>query len=112
MKAKEIEKLIRRYVPAKTFLGSNREKFKAELQELHQIGIQRQVKNNVDLGDVSVSVADTRQAFSDYYISEGCSCCQNEKEHNKAENKLAELLTPDKYDDDSGFDWYKYATQR
>lgn len=52
MRAKEIEKLIRRYIPAKTLLGSNREKFIAELQELHQIGIQEQVKNNGVLADV------------------------------------------------------------
>lgn len=62
--------------------------------------------------DVSVSVADVRQAFADYYKSEGCSCCRDTNNHNKAENKLAELLNPDAYDDGSGFDWYKYATQR
>lgn len=48
MKSKEIEKLIRRYVPAGALLGSNRAKFKAELQELHQIGLQQQVKNSAD----------------------------------------------------------------
>lgn len=39
MKAKEIEKLLRRYVPTGTLLGNNRTKLKAELQELHQQGI-------------------------------------------------------------------------
>ncbi len=39
MKAKEIEKLIRRYIPAGALLGTNRKKFIAELQELHQKGI-------------------------------------------------------------------------
>lgn len=41
MKAKEIDKLIRTYVPAKILIGSNRAKFIAELQELHQQGIEK-----------------------------------------------------------------------
>lgn len=61
--------------------------------------------------DVSVSVADVRQAFADYYKSEGCTCCQDTEIHDKAEEKLAELLHPDQYDDESGFNWYKYATE-
>lgn len=55
MKAKEIEKLIRRYVPARTLLGSNREKFIAELQELHQVGIQEQLNQGETLPIDSVS---------------------------------------------------------
>lgn len=69
-------------------------------------------ENNLFIPDVSVSVAEVRQAFADYYKSEGCSCCQDTKAHEKAEQKLAELLQPDQYDDESGFDWYKYATER
>ena len=64
------------------------------------------------LQNVSVSVADVRQAFADYFKSEGCSCCRDTDNHDKAEAKLAELLKPDAYDDGSGFNWYKYATER
>lgn len=58
--------------------------------------------------DISVSVAEVRQAFADYYRSEGCTCCEDTEAHSKAEQKLAELLQPDRYDD--GFNWIKYAT--
>lgn len=51
-----------------------------------------------------------RQAFADYYKSEGCSCCRDGENHRKAESRLADLLKPDKYEDGSGFDWYKYAS--
>jgi|DEB0MinimDraft_6_1074348.scaffolds.fasta_scaffold249036_2 hypothetical protein len=62
--------------------------------------------------NISGLLADIRQAFADYYSSEGCGCCRNNEAHDKAEAKLAELLKPDKYEDGSGFDWLKYATER
>ena len=52
-----------------------------------------------------------RKAVADYMWSEGCSCCQKVKPHEKAEARLAELLKPDAYDDGSGWDWYKYKTE-
>jgi len=55
-------------------------------------------------------LAEIRQAFADYYISEGCSCCRDESKHNEAEKRLAELLKPDMYEDGSGFNWYLYAS--
>ena len=51
-----------------------------------------------------------RQAFADYYKSEGCSCCRNESKHDEAEKRLAELLKPDMYENGSGFNWYLYAS--
>lgn len=51
-----------------------------------------------------------RQAFADYYISEGCACCRNEGMHTKAEKRLAELLKPDEYEDGSGYNWELYAS--
>ena len=61
--------------------------------------------------DVSGSVLEKiRQAFADYYKSEGCSCCRNESKHDEAEKKLAELLKPDMYEDGSGYNWYLYAS--
>jgi len=33
-----------------------------------------------------------RQAFADYYASEGCSCCQDIEPHEKASLRLGELL--------------------
>ena len=70
-----------------------------------------EVVKNLTVPNISVSVAEVRQAFADYYKSEGCTCCEDTEAHNKAEEKLAELLQPDQYDDESGFNWYKYATE-
>ena len=33
---------------------------------------------------INLSLADIRQAFADYYKSEGCSCCQDIEAHDKA----------------------------
>lgn len=52
-----------------------------------------------------------QKAVADYMWSEGCSCCQNVKAHEKAEARLAELLKPDAYEDGSGWDWGKYKTE-
>ncbi len=52
-----------------------------------------------------------RQAFADYRKSEGCSCCQNIKEHEKSEKELAELLSADTYEDGSGYNWRIYESK-
>lgn len=52
-----------------------------------------------------------RKAVADYKWSEGCSCCQNVKAHEKADARLAELLKPDAYEDGSGWNWSKYKTE-
>lgn len=63
-------------------------------------------------GDKKMSeVEQIRQAFADYIISEGCSCCRDTKVHEKAEKRLAKLLKPDAYEDGSGWDWSKYSTK-
>lgn len=95
---------------------SARQQLQAECKQWI-IAIQKEFPENVEkeqfaIPDFSVSVAEVRQAFADYYKSEGCSCCQNTEAHGKAEQKLAELLQPDQYDYESGFNWYKYATER
>lgn len=54
--------------------------------------------------------ADLRQAIADYMASEGCSCCQGGS-HDDDEAKLAKLLNVPRYDDDSGFDFYRYKTE-
>lgn len=71
-----------------------------------------EVVKSCSMPDVSVSVAEVRRAFADYYQSEGCGCCQDTEAHDQAEERLAELLKPDQYDDGSGHDWHKYATKR
>jgi hypothetical protein len=86
------------------------ERESSEIVDIHLEAVP-ELKNYVFISHVSVSVLEEiRQAFSNYYRSEGCSCCRNEKEHDKAEEKLAEILKPDKYEDGSGYDWYKYAS--
>jgi hypothetical protein len=59
----------------------------------------------------SLLLAEIRQAFADYRQAEGCSCCRNITEHEKAEKRLAELLNPAPYDDNIGFDWSQYCTK-
>jgi hypothetical protein len=61
-------------------------------------------------GSTVTKIEKIRQAFGDYVRSEGCSCCQDVEGHEKAASTLAKLLGVDKYEDDSGFDFYKYAT--
>lgn len=51
-----------------------------------------------------------REAFADYVVSEGCSCCRNHEAHDAAEAVLGKLLRVSKYPDGSGYDFYKYCS--
>lgn len=53
-----------------------------------------------------------RQAFADYYASEGCTCCQNRESHKKADLRLGKLLGAEMYNDGSGPNWYKYRSKQ
>lgn len=53
-----------------------------------------------------------RSAFADYYASEGCGCCSDRKAHKEAEERLSKLLSPKKYKDGSGSNWYAHKTQK
>ena len=53
-----------------------------------------------------------RSAIDNYMRSEGCSCCRDIESHKKAEKRLAELLDVALYDDDSGYDFNKYVTNK
>ena len=57
-------------------------------------------------------IVEIREAFANYFTTEGCSCCRDSVNHDIAEKKLGELLNADKYEDESGFDWYKYRTNK
>ena len=50
-----------------------------------------------------------RVALAEYIKSEGCSCCQNERTHAEAAEMLALLLDIPKYEDGSGYDFYKFC---
>lgn len=52
-------------------------------------------------------VNEIRTAFTKYYRSEGCGCCQDNPAHKEAEMELGELLNFNKYSDDSGYDFYE-----
>lgn len=52
-----------------------------------------------------------KNAIADYVASEGCFCCENTEEHQKAKLRIAKLLRIPKYDDGSGFDFGKYETK-
>ncbi len=53
--------------------------------------------------------ASIRTAVAHYMLSEGCSCCEggNHKEHAE---ELAKLLDVPKYEDGSGYNFYKFRT--
>lgn len=60
--------------------------------------------------DTNTSLEDIRQAFADYRRAEGCACCRDIEAHKEAEKRLAELLKPEPYKDNSGFNWSLYRT--
>jgi hypothetical protein len=49
---------------------------------------------------------------SDGGRSEGCSCCQNVEAHEKHAVRLGELLDVPKYEDDSGYNFAQFSTQK
>ena len=51
-----------------------------------------------------------RNAFGDYYASEGCSCCRDTDAHEEAQKRLGELLEVEPYEDGSGHNFWKYKT--
>lgn len=51
-----------------------------------------------------------REAIANYMQSEGCSCCQGGN-HDEHKETLAKILKVPKYDDDSGYDFDKFATK-
>lgn len=55
-------------------------------------------------------IREIRRALADYIASEGCSCCQNRDAHNEAAARLAKLLRVPKYEDASGFNFYKFRS--
>lgn len=50
-----------------------------------------------------------RVLFSNYVTSEGHSCCELQPQHNNNLEKICELLDIPKYEDNSGYDTYKYS---
>ena len=51
-----------------------------------------------------------REAVANYMKSEGCSCCEDHEAHREHARILAGLLDVPMYDDGSGYDFYKFAT--
>lgn len=51
-----------------------------------------------------------REAVANYIRSEGCHCCESTN-HSKHQEVLAKLLNVPKYEDNSGYDFYKFATR-
>jgi len=52
-----------------------------------------------------------RKAVADYMRLEGCSCCQNIEEHEKATAQLASLLNVPMYDDSSGYNFNQFSSR-
>ena len=51
-----------------------------------------------------------RRMVADLIASSGCGCCRDYEGWNRAEMKLALMLDVEKYDDDSGYDFYRYKS--
>ncbi len=51
-----------------------------------------------------------REAVANYMSSEGCDCCRDREAHQGNEEVLGKLLDVEKYDDDSGYNFFKYRT--
>jgi hypothetical protein len=54
---------------------------------------------------------EVRNAIADYMQAEGCSCCRNTDDWEKAKARIAELLGVPKYSDGSGYDFSKFRTE-
>jgi hypothetical protein len=112
-KMNEIESAMERWHLARDNDGETLEEITSILFSIGRLAFfnREKGKANSVLADVSGSVLEQiRQAFADYYKSEGCSCCRNESKHDEAKKRLAELLKPDMYEDGSGYNWYLYAS--
>lgn len=53
-----------------------------------------------------------RRLIADYMQSEGCSCCRNDDKHREDKESLAKILNVPKYEDGSGYDFNKFATNQ
>jgi hypothetical protein len=53
-----------------------------------------------------------RKAVANYMRSEGCSCCRDIPAHEEHTRILAELLDVPMYDDESGYDFFKFSDKR
>jgi len=60
----------------------------------------------------TVKVEEIRQAFADYVRSEGCDCCTNKEAHDDAAARIAKLLNVPLFDDKSGYDFWRFASER
>ena len=58
----------------------------------------------------STQLFEIRRALADYIASEGCSCCRNVERHDEAAQRLALLLDVPRYDDQCGFDFYRFKS--
>lgn len=56
----------------------------------------------------TIEIEKIREAVARYMRSEGCSCCEGHK-HSKHKEAIAKLLNVPKYDDGSGYNFYKFA---
>jgi len=58
-----------------------------------------------------INVEIIRKAIANYMGSEGCSCCRS---NNHEDNKkvIAELLEVPMFDDESGYDFYKFMDKK
>jgi len=52
-----------------------------------------------------------RRQVADLVTSAGCSCCRDDEGWEAAQDVLARKLDVERYDDDSGWNWYKYRTK-
>lgn len=64
------------------------------------------------INDKSAFIAELRTLFADYAASGGCGCCANLDKQEQAMNKISSLLQIEPYEDGSGFNIYKYQSNK
>jgi len=58
-----------------------------------------------------IDVEKIRTAVADYMQTEGCSCCRG-VDHEKNQGVIGEMLGVERYDDDSGWNFSIYKTDK
>lgn len=60
----------------------------------------------------TIKIEEVRTAVANYMRHVGCGCCRDHAAHDKAREILAELLNVPMYDDESGYDFGQFESEK
>lgn len=81
-------------------------KIKNKIIGQEENSIPEYLKPTYELTSYIIKLKQIKIAFAKYVKSEGCSCCQDFKEHEKTKNIIGKLLEFERFTDNSGYDFY------